>query len=576
MKEMAKIPGLRLRGKTWELRVRVPKDLLSAYKKNEIIRSLKTRDYNEARNRVHIERASIQSDFEQKRHQHKAGKENPDMLSGYDDHQMQGLALRWFVDTEKRGKENLLKDNATLTPEEKKELIQELKQYVQWAHDETLGTREGNIHDGMTNAANFLKKSGITYNRRSEAFKKLSHLFSKSAYELAQKDLRQWQGKPYQATDPMFTTPVGFAVPNASGAGIKKKMNFRTLLEEYMQDPSQHRCRSTKDNYKIIHRALEEIVGADKFVHEITRDDVKKIRDLLLKVPAHSAKFAPKKTLREACKLAAEKGWKLISPATVNSYLSKLSAVLGYAKREKYVYENEALKITVHDEVDAKDKRLPFEPAELKKIFSAPLYLEISGNKDQRAITQFWIPLIALFTGMRLNEICQLELTDIAREDDVDVILIRRKTKTKASVRTIPVHPELKKIGFMDYVARMKDKGNTRLFPDLQKDVRGYDSSGFSKWFNRTFLNSIEIKRPKIAFHSFRHNFRDAQREAELSYEVVGQLGGWTNEEVRNIYGKGLTVVKLFNAMQQIKYNLDLSHLYRKKVQLSAQRTRKR
>ena len=32
---------------------------------------------------------------------------------------------------------------------------------------------------------------------------------------------------------------------------------------------------------------------------------------------------------------------------------------------------------------------------------------------DARSAARYWIPLIALFTGCRLNEICQLYLNDI-------------------------------------------------------------------------------------------------------------------------------------------------------------------
>ncbi|MFH1158333.1 MAG: DUF6538 domain-containing protein, partial [Pseudomonadota bacterium] len=148
MEEMAKVPSLQRRGLTWYARVYIPQDLKQMYKTGEIIRSLKTRDYDEARNRIHLERVKIQSEFEEKRHRIKAKIENPDMLSGYDDYELQGLALRWFADMEKRDKEALLKETATLTSEEKKDLIQELEQYVHWAHEETLGIREGDIHDG--------------------------------------------------------------------------------------------------------------------------------------------------------------------------------------------------------------------------------------------------------------------------------------------------------------------------------------------------------------------------------------------------------------------------------------------
>ncbi len=84
-----------------------------------------------------------------------------------------------------------------------------------------------------------------------------------------------------------------------------------------------------------------------------------------------------------------------------------------------------------------------------------------------------------------------------------------------ASHRIIPIHPKLKEAGFMEYVASIKERGEKHLFPELPRDKYGNYSSIYSKWFWR-FLRSVEAKTEKTSFHSFRHNFRDAMREAEI------------------------------------------------------------
>ena len=572
MKEMAKIQGLQLRGRTWYIRVRVPEGLKKAYKTGEIIRSLKTRDYNEACKRIHLERVKIQSEFDEKQHQIKAGKKNPDMLSGYSDYELECLALRWFAEAEKRDKEADLKDNKVITPREKEDVLQELKEEVAQTRNEALGVeREDEVHYGMTTAAPFLKRQDITFSSNSEAFKKLGNLFSKALYESAQRNLRYWQGKTYRPIDPMFATSAGHISPSALGAGLKKKVTLRALLDEYMQNPEKSRGISTQKNYKIIDRMLEEMLGTDTFVHEITRENIKEVRDLLRRMPSNPTKRAPKKTLKEACDLAVEHGWSLMAPATVNMHLDKLKAVLNFAVEEDYLNKSPATGISVKDEVRKKDKRKPFDLEHLKKMFNAPLYTKGADNDDQRTITKRWIPLIALFTGMRLNEICQLELSDITEQDGVDVILIRedgetdeKRVKTEAGTRYIPIHPELKKIGLIDYVFRMKGAGHIRLFPDLTKDGQGYFSGSFSKWFAR-FLKDIEIKKPKIVFHSFRHNFRDAMRAAKIPHAAELQLGGWASDSVDEDYGSGLPASELVKSLRKVQYKgLDLSHLYLK------------
>src|SRR5262245_28766232 len=106
MKEMPKVPGLQRRRQTFFVRVRIPEDLKKSYKTKEIVRSLKTRDYDEARNRIHLERTKIQSEFDELRHKIKSSVDTPDMLSTRTTHQLEALALRWFMETEKRNNDN--------------------------------------------------------------------------------------------------------------------------------------------------------------------------------------------------------------------------------------------------------------------------------------------------------------------------------------------------------------------------------------------------------------------------------------------------------------------------------------
>lgn len=114
------------------------------------------------------------------------------------------------------------------------------------------------------------------------------------------------------------------------------------------------------------------------------------------------------------------------------------------------------------DNTPLKDRRLPFDANDLIRIFSAPLYTGCVN--DERGYAKFgierprraryWVPLIALYSGMRLNEICQLTLDDIAFVDGVDVILIRgdedketKRVKNAAGHRFVPDRlPALEKL----------------------------------------------------------------------------------------------------------------------------------
>ncbi len=177
------------------------------------------------------------------------------------------------------------------------------------------------------------------------------------------------------------------------------------------------------------------------------------------------------------------------------------------------------------------------------------------------------MPLLGLFTGMRLSECCQLTVEDVAVRDGVDVILVRggdgKKVKTAAARRVIPVHPELKRCGFLAFAEAQREAKHDRLFPELKRDRRGYYSDPFQKWFSR-FLGKAGAKQPKTSFHSFRHNFRDALREANVGREPMLALGGWAGQGVADqVYGGGLRPRTLAKEIRKIRYpGLDLTHLH--------------
>lgn len=135
--------------------------------------------------------------------------------------------------------------------------------------------------------------------------------------------------------------------------------------------------------------------------------------------------------------------------------------------------------------------------------------------------------------------------------------------KTKSSRRIIPIHPELKRIGFLEYAEGLRHQGERRLFPDLPIGNKGYHSDPFQKWFAR-FLRKASASAPRTSFHGFRHNFRDAMREAKLSTDAVRALGGWAGPtNTSDAYGAGLRIKTLAREIAKIRYaGLDLTHLH--------------
>lgn len=243
---------------------------------------------------------------------------------------------------------------------------------------------------------------------------------------------------------------------------------------------------------------------------------------------------------------------------------------------------NPARGLRLPDVVAKRDKRLPFSPEQLRLIFSAPLYSGcIDGERgyakrgDQHPRNaRFWVPLIGLFTGARLGEICQLDVADVRTIEGTACIVISERSlvgstdkrlKTGASDRIIPIHPTLIDCGLLHFVEEKRRAREMKLFGDIETGLTGSRSVVFSKWFTQ-FLRSCGARQRLTCYHSFRHVFRDELRAARIEHDIAMHLGGWTGGSSRNgvseNYGSGHRVMALHDAICRLKFDsVDVRHL---------------
>lgn len=378
--------------------------------------------------------------------------------------------------------------------------------------------------------------------------------------------------------------------PLPTAIDFKRSYTVNELIDAYIADPSRKRTPGTMKTYNTVFRAMRELFGPDTPVNSIHRLDCERVRDVLLTVPKNATQRFPGMTLAEAAAEAKRQGLPPLGQKVINNYLNNFSSVFKFGVKSWRIDRNpaEGLGIAVEDRPDG-EGRQTFTIPQLNLIFNAPLYRGCIDDEEGYAKPgphvirrgRFWVPLISLWSGMRLNECCQLLTADVQEYEGVPVILItdapnggdedeadRKRVKTKSGRRFVPIHPELQRIGFLDYVKEMQGRGAQRLFPELKPGKQtGYLSDTFSKWFNdkRRFLGKLGLAGQGATFHSFRHVYRDALRESDMSLPRVRALGGWRrdSEGEEAGYGKGLTAKTLYAEIQKVQYpGLDLSHLY--------------
>jgi integrase len=362
----------------------------------------------------------------------------------------------------------------------------------------------------------------------------------------------------------------------------KAGKTLREVFKLHQSDPSKVRTPKTALAYKNTFEVIGAVIDLDTPIPDISRDDCRRLLETLRWVPSNSTKRYPKLNIVQAAEMAKRKKLSsTLNPATINAYLNRLSSVLNFAMNEGLIDRNPTRGLKVADPVRARDKRLPFSSQQLQRIFNAPLYRgclnDEAGyatpgpNRPRRG--RFWVPLIGLFSGMRLNEICQLDVIDIQEIEGTPCFHVRpdpsakggKRLKTEASERLVPVHPTLLGIGFMSYVEAQRAKGVVKLFPNLRRSTTGYYSDPFSKWFRR-FLVAAGADGPRTCFHSFRHCFRDALREARMDHQIALALGGWAAGsdagETATAYGRGYRISTLLQGIGGVQYpDLDLNYL---------------
>ncbi len=195
------------------------------------------------------------------------------------------------------------------------------------------------------------------------------------------------------------------------------------------------------------------------------------------------------------------------------------------------------------------DERRPYLSVELNRLFAAPTWTgchsERFPNKPGQLIVKdhrYFIPLIALFSGMREDEICKLCTDDLRQVGQYWAIQVADtefgRVKEESSVRLVPLHPAIEAAGFMDYVLEKKRKGRIHLWPKLRPG--GPDKSyahNYQKQFAAT-KKSIAILDRGLTFHSLRHNFSIAMKDAGIDLAIREAVMGHKSHSMTDaVYG---------------------------------------
>lgn len=255
------------------------------------------------------------------------------------------------------------------------------------------------------------------------------------------------------------------------------------------------------------------------------------------------------------------------SPATVRHKLGIIRTLFGTAVDHELAASNPAAELRMQEAVRRK-ARIAFTADDLNRLFRAEIHIAGRRPKGGGREAAFWLPLLALFTGARVEELAQLLAGDVRHAPGLGHYLHisddagHAQLKNLSSRRRIPLHASLLDCGFLDYVASRQGSG--LLFPDLRPNPRGKLGGYFSTFFSGYLRRKVGIGDSRKVFHSFRHTFKDACRAVGMEEEVHDALTGHVAPRASRRYGnEQYPLEPLFEAIARFDIpGLDIGHLY--------------
>ena len=289
----------------------------------------------------------------------------------------------------------------------------------------------------------------------------------------------------------------------------------------------------------------------DKPIDEITHASLLEYRQLIQKLPPNATKGKKTRDINLR-KLAGMAHKQTISVTRVNHLLMPLTGLFAWLHKHEIISHNPAHNLLLPKVAMRPDEqRNRYSNEQIKQIFD-----EVRHFKDLEA-PRYWRPLIAAFSGMRVNEICQLRLEDLREVDGIWVFDVNNKqdksTKNLSSLRLLPIHPYLLNAGLLKYANDLHKNNQTRLFPTLKKHKRNGHGHQIIQWWSR-FKSKISSDR-KLSFHSFRHSFGDQFKQMKTEPAIIAELMGHSTRSITlERYGKRFSPKILYEAIEKLNY----------------------
>lgn len=536
--------GLVRRRGHYYIRLRTPNDLLHVFKTREIKKSLHTTNLKHAKTLAINQLYQLEKLFTLAR----CG-----MLT---DEQINQIVTNFLANSLQNFEESRAK---SIDETQDSILIEKLvKAYeIMRAHD-IEGLKFGNTEGIQGWLDGTLETQGVLIDKQSLDYKKLCREMLKARIQFWTIEIERLRGNYNNDYDRLFMQRMledvarkRFNSPSPESLRVEKTSPLLSkLMKQFIQESETSWQAKGLKTYQHIFRLVIDIIG-DKHVEEITREEFLRYRDTLMKLPPDV--YRQKTFKQELSSSNKQKAMdeivrkrdnsktqaRTFSIKTVNNHLIALNALLNWAVKNDYLSKNRAVDLKLDTDQQPHEERDFYTREDIQKLIDSPIYTtDIPIDRPEK----FWIPLLGLFTGARLNELCSLYVADVVTLEGVPCIDINynkpdKHLKKKSSARVIPLHPTLIEAGFLEYVKSKQaetrggaGRSDKRLWPELNYNQSNKYAGSFGQWFSR-YNRQFITKDRKKSFHSFRHTLTHNLMIHHVPEELRMAIDGHSNAQ---------------------------------------------
>ena len=341
------------------------------------------------------------------------------------------------------------------------------------------------------------------------------------------------------------------------------------LLKTYVSNTSisNNWSDSTFGLVRHVGKLMSMKFGDELDIKKIKRDDLLNFRNVLLQLPTKLSQNSlyKDKSLDEIIALAKDRP--KISKSTIKKYIVRVGEFFKYCYDSEYIDKNPAVDLQINLNQDDVTNKNPYEDSDVNALLDIVSKIRSSSDTKSQRISKdelFFVTHIAAYSGMRLNEIIQLNTDDIVEKYNivcfslntkVDVKTGKSKTlKTRNSVRIVPIHSKLSSIGLFEFIENKK-----KLAKQCGKAVRLFncDNKDFSEYFRKKINTKVIKDGDKTrTFHSFRHTFINKLIQSGQRVEHIAALVGHEQQYkiTMNTYGEPVTPKILKDLVEEVNF----------------------